>query len=245
MTKYRKKQITLNMKQIFDNWIKDNKEKIHRSDKYSNTITTISNHLKTNGEVNYNLFEITNPSKLRELRGKYFNINEYYQKNKKGNNMYSRSFDLYIEFIEQFSDSEEIEVLEIRENPNLTQTEKESIILSRKGQGKYRKDLIKLWKHCCITKYKDVSILMASHIKPWKKSNNKERLDPYNGLLLLPNFDKVFDLGLISFDLEGKILISNKLKDYSLIGIDKGMKIKILEQHKPYLIYHNEYVFKK
>ena len=40
-------------------------------------------------------------------------------------------------------------------------------------------------------------ILIASHIKPWRVSNNNERLDVYNGLLLLPNLDKLFDKGYI------------------------------------------------
>ncbi|ARF66915.1 hypothetical protein B7C51_02510 [Paenibacillus larvae subsp. pulvifaciens] len=55
------------------------------------------------------------------------------------------------------------------------------------------------------------SLLIASHIKLWKYSTNIERLDKYNGLLLCPNHDKLFDQGLITFTDEGKIIISSLL----------------------------------
>ena len=51
-------------------------------------------------------------------------------------------------------------------------------------------------------------MLLASHIKPWRDSNHQERLDKFNGLLLLANLDKAFDLGFISFDDSGKVPIS-------------------------------------
>lgn len=79
---------------------------------------------------------------------------------------------------------------------------------------------------------------MASHIKPWRDSSSKERLDVYNGLLLTPSLDKAFDKGLITFDVKGNILISKNFKDYNLFGINENMKIKIEEKHKKYLEYH-------
>jgi 5-methylcytosine-specific restriction protein A len=56
-------------------------------------------------------------------------------------------------------------------------------------------------------------LLKASHIKPWRDSDNAERLDIYNGLLLIPNLDSAFDKGYISFDDGGKIIISDMIKD--------------------------------
>jgi hypothetical protein len=54
-------------------------------------------------------------------------------------------------------------------------------------------------------------VLRASHIKPWKKSSNDERLDPENGLLLLANIDILFEKGFVSFDDDGCMLVSKDL----------------------------------
>lgn len=83
----------------------------------------------------------------------------------------------------------------------IEQTTKEQIIESRIGQGEFRKKLINKWnKKCSISNCELLEILIASHIKPWKFSNNLERLDENNGLLLSPTYDKLFDKGFISFN---------------------------------------------
>ena len=88
--------------------------------------------------------------------------------------------------IEQFKDSYE----------TLQETTRQSVILSRIGQGQFRTDLIEYWQGCSISGCKQIEVLRASHIKPWRSSSNTERLDLYNGLLLLPNLDACFDSGL-------------------------------------------------
>lgn len=102
-------------------------------------------------------------------------------------------------------------------------TEKEMIIKSRVGQGIFREKLIKKYDKCIITGITDKRLLLASHIKPWRSSNNIERLSSENGLLLSPLYDKLFDIGLISFDNNMKIIISNDLKpnNISKLYIDK------------------------
>jgi predicted restriction endonuclease len=87
-------------------------------------------------------------------------------------------------------------------------------------------------------------VLIASHIKPWNECDEFEKYDLYNGLLLSPNYDKLFDEYLISFDFEGKIMISNKLSDFDLkaLGISKDDRIlseKLTLNHLSYLIEHN------
>lgn len=89
-------------------------------------------------------------------------------------------------------------------------------------------------------------ILVASHIKPWCDCNNTQRLDMYNGLLLLPNFDKLFDKGYITFNLKGKLVCSNLLdrEVRELLGITQNLQLRKLEErHIEYLRYHNEYRF--
>jgi predicted restriction endonuclease len=53
--------------------------------------------------------------------------------------------------------------------------------------------------------------LRASHIKPWAAADNDEKLDGYNGLLLSPHVDHLFDRGFISFKDSGDILVSKEL----------------------------------
>jgi hypothetical protein len=125
----------------------------------------------------------------------------------------------------------------------LEKTERESIIQSRIGQGKFRKSLINYWGGCSVTGCTRIDILKASHIKPWRDSSNQERLDKYNGLLLLPNLDSCFELGLISFDQSGNILISNKLDKLArkILGITPKMKLQwIDEKHKKFLLFHQK-----
>ena len=86
-------------------------------------------------------------------------------------------------------------------------------------------------------------MLIASHIKPWRDSENQERLDKFNGLLLTPNLDKAFDSGFISFDTDGKILISEILEEPKMLGIEDEMKINFQKNHQSYLEYHRDVVF--
>ena len=54
--------------------------------------------------------------------------------------------------------------------------------------------LKKYHSKCCLCGVDDDALLVASHIKPWAKSDEHEKLDLDNGLLLCPNHDKLFDL---------------------------------------------------
>lgn len=124
-------------------------------------------------------------------------------------------------------------------------TEKENLIKCRIGQGKFRDQLIEYWNGCSVTGFKNIDLLVASHIKPWRNSSDKERLDVYNGLLLTPNLDKLFDKGYISFSDNGKILISDELSEYNLFGISTDIKITIDEKHQNYLLFHRKNIYKK
>lgn len=131
---------------------------------------------------------------------------------------------------------------------NLSNTERESIIQSRIGQGRFRAELINYWGCCAVTGCQTTDILRASHIKPWRESSNKERLDIFNGLLLIPNLDVSFDMGFISFEDNGKIIISDFItkEDRLKLGICSDMKIERINQlHFAYLNYHRKYVFNK
>jgi putative restriction endonuclease len=137
-------------------------------------------------------------------------------------------------------------VEEVRQSYQLSETEKQAIIKSRRGQGVYRANALNLWKACSVTGFTKENILIASHIKPWKFSANQERIDHFNSLLLVPSLDKLFDKGYISFDLDGKITISDKIQESDLdkIGVSFRMRLRDVPQEtKAYLIYHQEYRF--
>ncbi|MCW5876931.1 MAG: HNH endonuclease [Anaerolineales bacterium] len=130
---------------------------------------------------------------------------------------------------------------------HLSETEKESVIQSRLGQGQFRRQLVALWNGCSVTGFNEYQgVLIASHIKPWRYSSNEERLDKHNGLLLLPNLDKLFDKGFITFSGEGKLLVSKKLgkKTMTALGIQESMSLrKAFPKQQEYLKYHREHIF--
>ena len=64
-------------------------------------------------------------------------------------------------------------------------------------------------------------------------------------MLLLPNLDAAFDQGLITFDRQGKIMISSSFqKNANMLGITEDMKIKIDEQHQKYINYHRNKLYR-
>ena len=103
--------------------------------------------------------------------------------------------------------------------------------------------MLSYWNGCAVTRYKTPTMLIASHIKPWRDSDNQERLDTFNGLLLTPNLDKAFDNGFISFDATGNILISEVLEKPGLLGIGKKIKIKFEPAHLNYMEFHRNLVY--
>jgi len=76
---------------------------------------------------------------------------------------------------------------------------------------------------------------------PWSKSDDKQKLDPDNGILLSPNADALFDKYLITFNSgDGKLI--SKISDVELekLGLNINMSININVEMKKYLDQHNE-----
>lgn len=103
------------------------------------------------------------------------------------------------------------EQLRIVKDESIATTERDQLVKARIGQGLFRSRVELLDPVCRITGVSDRRFLRASHIKPWAKSTNAEKLDGANGLLLAPHVDHLFDKGFISFDDNGKMLISDRL----------------------------------
>ncbi|WP_334078438.1 HNH endonuclease [Microbulbifer sp. M83] len=126
-----------------------------------------------------------------------------------------------------------------------SETERQTLVDARIGQGQFRRDLLSYWGQCAVTGIAEPLLLRASHIKPWRESDNRERLDPYNGLLLSAHLDAAFDSGLISFADSGSALISEQFLDADKLGITDSLALATIEpKHLPYLQWHRTYVYR-
>jgi putative restriction endonuclease len=134
------------------------------------------------------------------------------------------------------------------EYSNLNETEQLAIVKSRIGQGLFRDVLVKMWGGCSVTGLSNLLLLRASHVKPWRVCSNSERLDPMNGLLLHPVLDHLFDAGLVTFEEDGKIRISELLstEELKILSISPSAELREVPiRLEKYMEYHREHVFKK
>lgn len=136
---------------------------------------------------------------------------------------------------------------ELEQRADIGPSEKIELHKSRRGQGVYRSNLELFEKRCRVTGLKDRGHLRASHIKPWSVCTDAEKLDGYNGLLLSPHVDHLFDRGYISFTDTGDILVADALDGQVLrtwgIAAPRNVGTFRPEQCK-YLAYHRQEVFR-
>lgn len=133
-------------------------------------------------------------------------------------------------------------------NAGLSGIDKQVLTKSRGiAQRVFRGNLMKLWQgSCAVTGVEEPRVLRSSHIKPWADSNPTEKVDHFNGLLLVPNLDALFNEGLITFRDDGAIDISNHLHREDLrrmhIGENAGLR-HMFPGTAAYLEYHRKHVF--
>jgi hypothetical protein len=124
-------------------------------------------------------------------------------------------------------------------------TEVERRVRQRVGQDHYRDALLAYWGGAyAVTGVTVTETLRASHAKPWAEcADDAERLDVFNGFLLVANLDALFDRFLVSFDDAGHLLISGRLSQNDLqgLGIRPEMTLRWLaSEHRRYLQWHRE-----
>lgn len=131
----------------------------------------------------------------------------------------------------------------------LTEKERLAYQKARIGQGVFRDRVINYWGGCAVTGCREVDLLIASHIKPWRDCEVEEAYDMPNGLLLVPNLDKVFDKGFITFEFDGRIRLSPQLKPKTAeaLGITETLRLRkeLTDYHCVYLKHHHDEVFRK
>ena len=134
----------------------------------------------------------------------------------------------------------------IREDTAIPLTEREQLVKARVGQGLYRSRVEMIEVGCRLTGVTDRRFLRASHIKPWSKSDSREKLDGNNGLLLAPHVDHLFDKGFISFSDDGALLTSKALPQQVQIAwsLNPATKTKpFSERQAMYMAHHRANVF--
>ena len=138
----------------------------------------------------------------------------------------------------------------IERAPSIPETERESLIIARRGQGLFKERVMRIEYFCRVTKVDNPVHLRASHCKPWRDSNNEERLDGENGLLLTPSIDHLFDRGFISFENSGRLIISPVAQRESLLkmGVNTEDAVNVggfSSGQRSFLDYHRNSVFLK
>ncbi|MDV3516276.1 HNH endonuclease signature motif containing protein [Stenotrophomonas sp. C1657] len=145
------------------------------------------------------------------------------------------------------SETDQAEIDAAIDDVGATSTRRETEV--RTKQRLFRERLIGVEKGCRLTGIEDLRFLRASHIKPWADSDNSERVDGENGLLLAPHADLLFDRGWISFSSNGRLLVSNDLPtevqgrlglklDASLrYGFFSKKQLNFLEFHREAIFY--------
>jgi hypothetical protein len=129
----------------------------------------------------------------------------------------------------------------------------ERIRKERVGQERFRTEVIKDCNSICpFTKITDAKLLIAGHIKPWSVSDQFEKVDPKNGFVMSPTYDKLFNDGFITFTDSGKLLVSPliSISTRKKLGIDNGQRVSLPIHGKKnlkrlhYLEYHRKNVYR-
>jgi hypothetical protein len=132
----------------------------------------------------------------------------------------------------------------------IPETERKAIVSARRGQGLFKSRVMAVEKSCRVTKVDNPAHLLASHCKPWRDSNNEERLNGENGLLLTPSIDHLFDRGFIGFEDDGNLVVSPVAHPPSLnrMGVATESKINVgafSSEQKRFLDFHRNFILLK
>lgn len=138
----------------------------------------------------------------------------------------------------------------IEDNEAIPETTRKALIYARRGQGQFKDNVARFERSCRVTHVCNRTHLVASHIKPWRESNDEERLAGCNGLLLTASIDHLFDRGFISFSDEGEVLVSPVADPDSLtrmgVACDKPIFTgRFNADQRHFLDYHRKDIFLK
>lgn len=144
---------------------------------------------------------------------------------------------------DDYSPSAANDVAAILSNKRVSITTRKALIDARLGQGAFRSAVLANWDDgCAVTGCRTSAALRASHIKPWRKSSNEERLDGSNGLLLSATLDALFDRYLVTFDPDtGRLIAAATLNAHDRKTLplgSTGLRRRPTAKERKYLIVH-------
>jgi putative restriction endonuclease len=132
--------------------------------------------------------------------------------------------------------------------------ERETMVKTRVNQSFFRKMVLAAYSvQCCITGLSISSLLTASHIVPWA-DDEKNRMNPRNGLCLNALHDRAFDKGLITITPNYIVRVSPKIKkskEESIVEFFTRYDGVLMHEPKRFspdvklLEYHNDVIFQK
>lgn len=147
-----------------------------------------------------------------------------------------------------FPSAPDVESVDDVPTGELTPTFRDQLIRARRGQGVFRSLVLLNEAQCRVTKVRDPKHLRASHIKPWRSATDDERLNGFNGLLLSPHVDHLFDKGYITFSNDERLLVVPEARENLLDkwGIDAGVRVgEFNREQQAFLEHHRINVFSK
>ena len=240
---YNKKEEMPDRYNDLSNLLNDYGNGLMKFNMYRTDVTPPRVYLKSDSEY-YNLMRevgIPNISYLSILKLRNLNNNKIIY--------YCRIFIDYkpdvIKYESPMEKQQEEEIL----SSKLSEKKKHNLLDARQGQGEYRRKLLEECQSCPFTLVNDERLLIASHIKPWVKSNDKEKVDPKNGFALTPTYDKLFDQGFITFESDKKLKVSPWISpmNQNRLNIFDGKNMPTLQlddKREKYLQYHRIEIFK-
>lgn len=131
---------------------------------------------------------------------------------------------------------------------------REQLVKVRVNQSFFRSSILASYNNtCCITAIQQPEFLIAGHISPWG-ADERNRLNPRNGIAINALHDKAFETGLITITPEYQIKVSSILLKLSKNEVINNYFLKYNNQsiHLPsrflpdpeLLKYHNQERFK-
>ncbi len=118
---------------------------------------------------------------------------------------------------------------------------------NREGQVKYREAILRKFPYCVVTGVTDPDLLIACHIKDHAKCSPEEKYDEWNGFSMTPTIHTLFDIGYLTFNEKGEMILSDFLRnmDRKRLHLDGTIRVALNPKNIPYLNWHNEHTFRK
>lgn len=126
------------------------------------------------------------------------------------------------------------------ENNNLDTNDKKLKFNEIRKDYEFKKSVKKIYNEKCVITNVDIDECSICHIKPCSESNDGEKYDYNNGLILSESLHRLYDKFLFTIDPETfEIVISDNIKNKKLsINQYNGKKLLLNLSSKKYLEYH-------